>query len=74
MNAKAKAALASYGRSFVVAAAAAYGLGQTDPKDILIAGLVAIIGPGLRAINKNDPAFGLIADEVTKLVKAQKKK
>lgn len=74
MNPKVKAALASYVRSFLVAASAAYGMGQTEPKDILIAGAVAVIGPALRAINKNDPAFGLIADEVTALIKAKKKK
>lgn len=74
MNPKVKAALASYARSFLVAAAAAYGMGQTEPRDILVAGLVAVIGPGLRAINKNDPAFGMIADEVTALIKAKKKK
>ena len=64
MNPKAKAALASYGRSFLVAIAAAYGMGQTDTKDLLIAGLAAVIGPGLRAINKKDPAFGKIAEVV----------
>ena len=74
MNPKVKAALASYARSFLVAAAAAYGMGQTEPRDILVAGLVAVIGPGLRAINKNDPAFEMIADEVTALIKAKKKK
>lgn len=74
MNPKVKAALASYARSFLVAASAAYGMGQTEPKDLVVAGLVAIIGPGLRAINKNDPAFGMIADEVVALIKAKKKK
>lgn len=74
MNTKVKAALASYARSFLVAACAAYGMGQTEPKDLLIAGLVAILGPGLRAINPKDPAFGMIADEVTALLKAKKKK
>jgi len=72
MDKKQKAALASYGRAFIVAVAAAIGLGQTDPKDLLIAGVVAVIGPGLRAVNPKDPAFGIIADEVSKLLKKKK--
>lgn len=74
MNPKVKAALASYGRSFLVAVAVAFSAGQTEPKELLIAGLIAILGPGLRAINPKDPSFGVIADEVSKLLKAEKAK
>lgn len=74
MNSKVKAALASYGRSFLVAVAVAFSAGKTEPKELLVAGLIAIIGPGLRAINPKDTSFGIIADEVTKLLKAQKAK
>jgi hypothetical protein len=78
MNTKMKAALASYARSFVVAVSTAYGLGQTDLQDLLIAGLVAVVGPAIRAVNPNDASFGIIADfaskELNKLAKADKRK
>lgn len=70
--------LESYARSFAVAALTAYSMGARDVEDILIAGLIAILGPAIRAINPKDPAFGVIADvvdtELDKLAKAEKKK
>ena len=78
MNTKMKAALASYARSFVVAITTAYGLGQTDLQDLLLAGLIAVVGPAIRAINPKDASFGMIADiadiQLTKLAKADKRK
>jgi hypothetical protein len=83
MNKKIQEAVASYARSFVVAAAALYGAGTTDSKTLLIAGLAAIIGPAIRAINPKDPAFGYVAELAeketkkalkTKLAKADLKK
>lgn len=74
MNAKLKAALESYARSFVVAAIAVYSAGETDLKAILIAGAAAVAGPAIRAINPKDPAFGLIADAVNVEIKALAKK
>jgi hypothetical protein len=74
MNAKQKAVLESYGRSFVVALAASYSSGETELKALAIAGLVAVIGPAIRAINPNDPAFGRVAEVVeVELKKAAKK-
>ena len=73
MNAKLQSALESYARSFLVAAVAVYSAGETDIKAIAIAGLAAIVGPAIRAINPKDPSFGLIADvadaEIKKLAK-----
>ena len=78
MNQKMKLALESYARSFAVAALTAYSMGARDVEDLIIAGLIAILGPAIRAINPKDPAFGMIADTVTveldKLAKAEKKK
>lgn len=74
MNAKVKAAVESYARSFVVAAIAVYSAGETDAKAILIAGLAAVAGPAIRAVNPKDPAFGLVADAVDKEIKALAKK
>ncbi len=66
MNEKMKAALASYVRAFVVAVAAyvtAPGV-EVTAEGLLLAGLIAIAGPALRAVNPKDPAFGLIANVV----------
>jgi hypothetical protein len=74
MNAKLKAALESYARSFVVAAIAVYTAGETDLKAVAIAGLAAVAGPAIRAINPKDTAFGFIADAVDVEIKALAKK
>jgi hypothetical protein len=74
MNAQIRAALESYARSFVVAAIAVYSAGETDLKAILIAGLAAVAGPAIRAINPKDPAFGFIANAVDVEIKALAKK
>ena len=74
MNAQLKAAVESYARSFVVAAIAVYSAGENDLKAILIAGLAAVAGPAIRAINPKDPAFGFIANAVDVEIKALAKK
>ena len=78
MNDKVKAMLASYARSFLAAALALYGTGETGWKALLAAGLSAVVPVAIRAINPKDPAFGKIADlamaEIDKLAKASKKK
>jgi hypothetical protein len=78
MNTKIKAAIESYVRSFIIAAGVAYSDGFTGVEEIAIAGLIATVGPAIRAANPNDPAFGVMADvataELNKLAKADKKK
>jgi hypothetical protein len=78
MNTKLKAAIESYARSFIVAAIAVYSAGETDIKAIAIAGLAAIAGPAIRAINPKDASFGFVADkvdvELAKLAKKSAKK
>jgi hypothetical protein len=78
MNAKHKAILASYGRTFIAAVIAVYATGNQDLRSILIAGVAAVVGPAIRAINPKDPAFGIGADllliELTKLAKPSAKK
>lgn len=51
-------ALASYGRAFLSAALALYMTGNTDPKDLVAAGVAAIAPIILKALNPNDKAFG----------------
>jgi predicted RNA polymerase sigma factor len=78
MNTKIKAVIESYVRAFVVALGVAYSDGFTGAEEILIAALIAVVGPAIRAINPKDPAFGVMANVVTaeldKLAKASKKK
>ena len=70
--------LGSYARSFLVAVTTAYAMGDMSVSDLLIAGLIAVAGPAIRAINPKDPAFGMVADtvevELNKLAKADKRK
>ena len=61
MNDKLKAALASYARSVLAAGSALYLAGVTDPVDLAKALLAGLLPVALRALNKNDPAFGLVA-------------
>ena len=61
-NNQLKAMLASYGRSVLASASALYLAGLTDPLDLaysLIAGAIPVF---LRAVNPNDPAFGILPD------------
>jgi hypothetical protein len=78
MNSKIKAAIESYARSFVIALGVAYSDGLRGPEEILIAGVIAIAGPAIRAINPKDPAFGVLADvvevELKKVAKKSAKK
>lgn len=78
MDKKLQAMLASYARSFLAAALALYGTGETGWKPLLAAGLSAVVPVAIRAINPKDPAFGKVADlamiEIDKLAKASKKK
>ena len=73
-----KSALASYARSFAVAVLTAYSMGQTEIEDLAVAGLIAILGPAIRALNPKDSAFGMtdstISVDLDKLAKATKKK
>ena len=78
MNQKMKSALASYARSFAVAVVTAYSMGQTEIEDLALAGLIAILGPAIRAMNPKDSAFGMVDNTISvdldKLAKATKKK
>jgi hypothetical protein len=59
MQEKILAACGSYGRAFLAAAVALYMTGNTNPKDLLAAGVAAIAPVILRALNPNDKDFGL---------------
>jgi hypothetical protein len=78
MNEKMKQMLSSYARSFIVAFLTAYAVGAMSIKELIIAGLIAVAGPAIRAVNPQDPAFGMVADavdvELNKLAKRAAKK
>jgi ATP-dependent protease HslVU (ClpYQ) peptidase subunit len=56
-------ALGSYGRGFVSAAIALYMTGNTNPKDLVAAGLAAIAPVILKALNPNDKSFGFVTQK-----------
>ena len=67
-----KAMLASYGRSFLAAITTAFmatggdlfALNADTAKGILAAGIASVLPVALRYINKQDPAFGKVAEVV----------
>jgi hypothetical protein len=67
-----KNALASYGRSFLAAIVTAFmatggdlfALDADTAKGVLAAGIASVLPVALRYLNKKDPAFGLIAEQV----------
>lgn len=66
-------------RHFALTTAAVWVVNPDADVKALIAGAVAaIVGPAIRAIDKNDPAFGRVADwvetEIEKLAKKSPKK
>jgi hypothetical protein len=71
--------LKSFVRHFAITAVAVYTVNPDADWKAVIAGAVAgIVGPAIRAIDKNDPAFGKVADwaevEIDKLAKKSAKK
>jgi hypothetical protein len=73
-----EAILKSYARGVLTAVTPLLAIRNTDLWAYVAAVMAGVIAPALRAIDKNDPAFGLVADaaivEVDKLAKADKKK
>ena len=63
MNCFNRAALESYLRTAISACAAMWMAGNHDPKSLGIAAVTAILGPLMRCINPNDPAFGRVNPE-----------
>ena len=58
MNAKMKSMLATYLRAGVASVIALYLAGVTDPKALATAGIAAIAGPLLKAIDPKASEFG----------------
>jgi uncharacterized membrane protein YgaE (UPF0421/DUF939 family) len=58
MNAKMKSMLATYLRAGVASVIALYLAGVTDPKALATAGIAAIAGPLLKALDPKAAEFG----------------
>jgi hypothetical protein len=58
MNAKMKSMLATYLRAGVASVIALYLAGVTDPKALATAGIAAIAGPLLKALDPKASEFG----------------
>ena len=58
INAKMKAMLATYLRAGVASVIALYLAGVTDPQALATAGIAAIAGPLLKALNPKNTEFG----------------
>ena len=71
-------ALKSALRHFALTAVSLYLAGVTDLKALAFATAAAIVGPAIRGLDKNDPAFGRVAEwvelELDKLAKKSVKK
>ena len=52
------AALGTYGRAFLSAVMALYMTGNTNPGDLVKAGIAAVAPVILKALNPNDNSFG----------------
>lgn len=53
-----KAMIASYVRSFLTGVLTLYMAGETNPRNLLAAGIAAVVPPILRWLNPKDEAFG----------------
>jgi ATP-dependent protease HslVU (ClpYQ) peptidase subunit len=55
---QALAALGTYGRAFLAAATALYMTGNTNPKDLIAAGVAAVAPVILKALSPSNQEFG----------------
>ena len=71
--------LKSFVRHFALTTAAVWAVApEADLKAILAGAVAGVVGPAIRSIDKNDPAFGRVADwaevEIKNLAKKSTKK
>lgn len=65
LSTKVKAILKSYLRGLLVAITPLVTVRSTDKWAYVAAVVAGVISPAIRAIDKNDPAFGAFADAIT---------
>lgn len=67
--------LKSFVRHFAITAVAVYTVNPDADWKAVIAGAIAgVVGPAIRAVDKNDPAFGKVATWVETEIKKTAKK
>lgn len=71
--------LKSFVRHFAITAVAVYTVNpDADWKAVLAGAIAGVVGPAIRAVDKNDPAFGKVASwaeaEIKKVAKKAPKK
>lgn len=74
MNPVMKSVIKSYARGVVTAITPLIAIGSRDVWAYVIAVFAGVIGPAIRSIDKNDPAFGMIADGIEAGIKKAAKK
>lgn len=79
MNKKDLDKVKSFVRHFAITAVAVYTVNpDADWKAVLAGAIAGVVGPAIRAIDKNDPAFGKVAvwaeTEIKKVAKKSPKK
>ena len=74
MNTIMQSILKSYARGVVVAVIPLITIHETDIWAYAVAVMAGVIAPALRAMDKKDPAFGMVADTLeAEIIKAAKK-
>ena len=74
MNPKLLAVIKSYTRGVLVAVTPLLATHNTDLWAYAVAIFAGVISPALRAIDKNDPAFGAVADVIEIELESKTKK
>lgn len=70
---KYKAMIGTWSRAFLTAVIALVSAGQTDPKDIILGGVAAVLPIVLRGMNPSDPAYGIVKAADAEVQKRTKK-
>jgi hypothetical protein len=74
LSVKQEAIIKSYLRGVLTAVSPLFAISCKDGWAYLAAVVAGVIAPALRAIDKNDPAFGLVADALVVEAKTKVKK
>jgi hypothetical protein len=74
MNKKTEAILKSYARGVITAIIPLLAIRNTDLWAYVAAVVAGVIAPAIRAMDKNDPAFGMIADTAVEVAESKVQK
>ena len=74
MNKKTQAMLKSYARGVITAIIPLLTIRNTDVWAYVAAVVAGVIAPALRSMDKNDPAFGIVAEAAVEATESKVKK